>query len=428
MDLMRYKKVRDYINGVLLQIKFRDAHKEIETELLNHLEEGIEESIEKGVDVENAIDIAIGNMGDNHALGRELNIIHRPKIEWSILLLTTMMVSLGIVAMYFISTTLEISDISVDLVKNTLVTICVGVILILGLYFFDYRRIKPLSIPIYIGTSILLLLCSNFCISNEIVSIAPFLYAISLAGIFANRSWKPRDLIYNMDFLLLPFAFILIHRQMTWIVIYFAVFVSILIFSGGKFKYIFATLGAGILVFILFFMNEYYRIARIYAFLNPEKYSGGAGYINMQIKNILSSTGILGNNINQWLIPQTHTNFIFLYILYAFGWIAGIAVISLIAMYIFRLAYTAKKITSNYGRLMVISFVSILTVQFIYNIMMVLGLAPITGFTLPFISYGRIQYIINMMMIGLILSIYRRKNLSDDLSLYNSVDIKKANK
>jgi len=69
------------------------------------------------------------------------------------------------------------------------------------------------------------------------------------------------------------------------------------------------------------------------------------------------------------------------------------------------------QVKEQYGRLLVIGLTSIFTIHFFWNILMTLGFAPISGFNLPFISYGGSQLIIQLAAMGLILSVYRRKDM-----------------
>jgi cell division protein FtsW (lipid II flippase) len=111
-------------------------------------------------------------------------------------------------------------------------------------------------------------------------------------------------------------------------------------------------------------------------------------------------------------IPSAHTDFIFAYITYTFGWFTAIILAVLIMVFLIRMTRIAIIVKNNYARLLVIGLATIFAVQFLWNIAMNLGFAPISGVGLPFISYGGSQLISNALAVGIILSIYRRKNLS----------------
>jgi cell division protein FtsW (lipid II flippase) len=109
--------------------------------------------------------------------------------------------------------------------------------------------------------------------------------------------------------------------------------------------------------------------------------------------------------------PGIHTNYIFSSIIYVFGWLAGIFIIILSITFFIRLIKTAKEVKDDYGKLLVATFSSLFIVQFIYNILMIFGLAPLTDISMPFISYGTTLNMVNMIMIGIISSVYRRKEV-----------------
>lgn len=154
--------------------------------------------------------------------------------------------------------------------------------------------------------------------------------------------------------------------------------------------------------------------------LNPLQDPYGNSYMNVQLRKLLSSAGLLGNGMNIDKIempildlPEMHTDFIFSYIVYAFGWLTGITIIVLSIAFFVRLIKTVKSIEDNYGRLLVATFSSLFIVQFSYNIFMILGIAPLAGISMPFISYGTLLNLINMIMIGIISSVYRRKDIKE---------------
>jgi cell division protein FtsW (lipid II flippase) len=165
---------------------------------------------------------------------------------------------------------------------------------------------------------------------------------------------------------------------------------------------------------LLLIVSVPYRLQRFFIFLNPAGDPQGAGYINIQLSHVLAHSGLFGQGLTfvPGVLPELHTDFIFAFITYTFGWIAGLLLIALVAMFLVRIALIAGKTKIHYGKLLISGFVSILAIQFLWNILMNLGLAPISGVGLPFISYGGSQLVINAAAIGIISSIYRRRNVS----------------
>lgn len=432
MDLMKNKEINAYMELVCTQIKFKYIHENIKEELIDHINSIVEENMEKGISLEESIDIGIKQLGDPYILGKELNKVHKPKPEWSILALTFIFTLIGILSIY----AMGLQDLWTDwrikgMVRTSIIMFVAGIAIIVGLYFFDYRKIKPFSKYLYIGTSLLSIFVEGqyrifnidttelvYKVTRNLAYITPFLYAIALSGIFSENRWEKGKNFLNLVILFLPMIIVLRLSTMTPIIIYFTMVLVLIFVSKGSVKYIFGSIGVSAIVAFLSIINQPYRIERIKCMFNLLRDPLGSGYMNHSLRRLISSAGLLGNRMNIDKaemsildLPEMHTDFIFSYIIYAFGWLAGISIIVLSIVFFIRLIKTVKSIEDNYGKLLVSTFSSLFIVQFVYNILMILGLAPIAGISMPFISYGTVLNMVNMIMIGIISSVYRRKNI-----------------
>lgn len=412
MDLLDNQKVNIYMDTVCSCVKFREAHNEIRREIETHLIDTVEEHEKEGISREEAIDMTIKQMGDPLDLGRKLNEVHRPKPEWSVLTLVFIFLTIGMAIIYTRNS---------GLFQRSLFGVLAGIVVMVLLYFFNYQRFKPLSKYIYLATTILLLTDIRVIINSgfDIAYIAPIVYALSLSGMFSDDEWKKRKGIINLAIFILPMAVLLYRNSWSSLVsvaMYFVLALVIATMSGINIKYILGVAVLTIATGLYSIFNVDYRAQRILMFLNPEVDAQGAGYINVQLKKILTSAGLFGNGFDidkdlTFTLPEMNTDFVFSYIVYTLGWIVGAIIISLIIVFFIRLIKTSKSIKNSYGRLIVASFTSIFIIQFSYNILMIFGLVPLAGFSLPFISYGSRLNIANMAMIGIISSVYRRKNI-----------------
>lgn len=156
-----------------------------------------------------------------------------------------------------------------------------------------------------------------------------------------------------------------------------------------------------------------YRIDRVLNFINRQKNPQAMDWLYAQLNKTTQSAGLLGQgfNFDPGAIPEIHTDFIFTYIVYTFGWIAGIILIVLAITFLLRMSWVAMVVKDNYGKLLVSGFVTIFSVGFLWNILMNLGLAPISGVGLPFISFGGSQFVGNMAAIGIISNVYKLRNI-----------------
>jgi cell division protein FtsW (lipid II flippase) len=154
---------------------------------------------------------------------------------------------------------------------------------------------------------------------------------------------------------------------------------------------------------------------RLFSFLSPEKDPTGPGYIYILIKELLTNAGWFGNGLNGDLsiqaLPDAHTDFVFPYLVYSLGWLFGIFLSILLLVFIWRMSQTASKTQDYYGKLLVVGGATLIAVPAIWNILMGLGFAPIINVSLPFISYGGSALLFYSAVLGIILGVYRRKDI-----------------
>lgn len=175
---------------------------------------------------------------------------------------------------------------------------------------------------------------------------------------------------------------------------------------------IMGTLGLGGIVALIIIAP--YRLARILSFLNPWSDPLGSGFQIIQSLYAIGPSGLfgkgLGNSVQKhFYLPEPQTDFIFAIISEEFGFL-GIMILSILFLTLF---YNTIKISLNQKDLFAkyLSFGLIIEIIFqtILNISVVIGLVPVTGVTLPFISYGGSSLLISMISIGIILNISREK-------------------
>jgi cell division protein FtsW (lipid II flippase) len=429
MDLKNNMKIQDFLSRVCSQVKFRDIHQDLKLELEAHIQEIAEDYLVQGLPEKEAVDKAIVQMGDADLIGKQLNKVHKPKPDWAVLLFSFLFINIGLLAFYFIQ---RQGLITYDIFEKSLLFSVIGFISIVGLYFFDYRKLERYSKHIYLGT-ILILIYTIFggiqanggrCwlqlgpFTVNFVAVSPLLFVIALAGIFNKWDWSnTAKLVQGMVLLAFPLILIIAAPSLSTGVIFCVACLALIIVSGAKLKEIFLMSASFIAILALPILTQPYRVSRIVAFLNPEGDPSGSGYLNIQLSKIISNSGLFGQGLTfePRILPDLHTDFIFTFITYTFGWIASIVLISFVAIFLVRISLIVKQVKVSYAKLLISGFVAILAVQFLWNIFMNLGLAPISGVGLPFISYGGSQLIINAATVGIISSIYRRKNISQSI-------------
>ena len=170
-------------------------------------------------------------------------------------------------------------------------------------------------------------------------------------------------------------------------------------------------LAAGKLSPILWGFLKDYQKDRLTLFLNPEKSPLGAGYQLIQSRIAIGSGEMWGRGLYEGtqtqlnFIPEQHTDFIFAAIGEQLGFVGSIAVLIVFWLVCFRLVYIARHAKENFGSLLAIGMLSMIAFQVIVNISMTVGLAPITGIPLPWLSYGRSALLTNFIALGLVESV-----------------------
>jgi cell division protein FtsW len=163
---------------------------------------------------------------------------------------------------------------------------------------------------------------------------------------------------------------------------------------------------------LLMTVIEPYRMARLTGFLNPGADAAGAGFQAAQAKIALGSGGIFGVGIGHgvqkaFYLPEAHTDMISAVIGEELGLLGIFGVVGLFALLGYAGLRVAQQAKDNYGKLLVAGLTSLILVQATINLFAVMGLAPLTGVPLPFVSYGNSSLLVSLFAVGLILNVAR---------------------
>ena len=231
-------------------------------------------------------------------------------------------------------------------------------------------------------------------------------------------------------YILRTFIIVLIPSVLTFlqpdtgaVIIYLVIYVSMLFVSGIRFRWfiigfiLLALIGSGFL--ILYFFKEnlfinifgtsiYYRLDRIF------NWQTGSG---LQLENALAaigSAGLFGHGFNKTPIyfPESSTDFIFAVFACNFGLIGALVLILIIIFLDVNIILLAKKNILDTDKYIIAGIVGMLLFQQIQNIGMTVGLLPITGITLPFVSYGGSSLLSYMLIVGILLNISVKKTIT----------------
>jgi cell division protein FtsW len=197
----------------------------------------------------------------------------------------------------------------------------------------------------------------------------------------------------------------------TAMVVAFAV-AATLVAAGMRLRDL-ALIGAALAFFaLLMTVVEPYRMERLTGFLHPGADASGAGFQAAQAKIALGSGGIfgvgIGNGVQKaYYLPEAHTDMISAVIGEELGLVGILGVVGLFSLFGYAGLQVAKKAKDGYGKLLVAGLTSLILVQAAINLFAVMGLAPLTGVPLPFVSYGNSSLLAALFAVGLILNVAR---------------------
>ncbi|MEK4700571.1 FtsW/RodA/SpoVE family cell cycle protein [Solibacillus sp. FSL R7-0668] len=420
---------KQFLQQVTSYIRSKEARSHVEQELQQHIGHSTKAWVSKGYSREEAEQKAISEMGSASQLGKSLDKIHRPKWDFWLMGAVILLIASSFVPILTVDVNEVFGyDMTRYLVENKIIHIVLAMALIVGLMFVDYRKLQRFSFPIYGVATLLLailpLISNTFRNGEAMFRIGPILIQawtvlplllVAFAGFFTERKWKLWQLT---GLFLLPLYLIMKLPNLAVAMLYIVVVAVLFSFShfARKVKQtVFVVVGTINVALILYsiyayhFLLEPYQTVRIAAFLNPDLFATSEGYMMLQIKTALARAGWFGAE-TIYYVPEAHTDYALIQLIQAYGYVAGVAAILVILGIALRILWHARTMPQSFGKLLVIAAVTLYSAQSLYSILMVFGFLPLTGVPLPFISYGMTPLLLNAILIGLVLSVYRRKS------------------
>jgi len=300
----------------------------------------------------------------------------------------------------------------------------------------DYKDLKSLGYVFYAGTIILLIAVIFFGVGENIgsrswlriggVSFQPSELAkialIIVVSIYFEKirdeNYTTKDIIKLIIYASLPMVFILGQKDFGTLIVFVVIIFIMVFICGLPYKYLTIMGGAFVasLPILWFFVLNDKRKARIWVFLKPEADPMGEGYNVLKSKIAIGSGQLWGQGLTKGLqtqnmgVPVRESDFIFTVIGEELGFIGCSLVIILLFFILFKCLYIAANASDSYGMFLVTGVTGYFAFHIFENIGMTLGLLPVTGVPLPFVSHGATSMIANYMGIGLVLSVSMRRH------------------
>ena|SRR3989338_594326 len=359
----------------------------------------------------------------------------------SIWISTITIMIMGLVSLY--SASYHNLRVSQDIFYDQLFCAAAGLLIMFLLSNFDYRRFYDIAYVFYalgiLLLALVLVVGRNILGAKRWLEIGSFNFQpseliklvmiLALARYFSQQRIPffsgrhslgiiVRDLLLPLSLMILPMFLVFKQPDLGTTLLLFGTFTVMLFASGLELKYLFSFLGICLacLPFMWHLLKPYQK-DRLLVFLNPNIDPLGAGYTIIQSKIAIGSGLLLGkgwlsgtqNQLN--FLPERHTDFIFSVIGEEWGLFGTLLVVVCFFTLIKSIFKIAQGTKDKFGHLMAVGIGSIFTLQVITNIGMTLGLCPVVGLTLPFVSYGRSSFIVFVIMLGIILNLNKNRTI-----------------
>ncbi len=350
------------------------------------------------------------------------------KIDFTLLGAVMVLALYGLLVLYGLSSKGE-----TDFFTMQLIWFVIGIVFLAAVSIFSYTQIKHYIVPIYGGTIALLLLVMVLGKTTQGASrwlqigflrvqpseFAKLIIIIALAAYLSERKGilKRTDLLRSGIIVFVPAFLIFRQPDLGTAIVLTVIWMGAILVSGVKPMHLAVIFLIGLLIigFVLHFnvLKEYQK-NRLTVFINPDQDIKGAGYNLLQSKIAIGSGGFFGKGLfsgsqtNLSFLPAANTDFIFSVLSEKMGFLGATFLIFLYFILLSRAVQIALTSDNYYGSLLALSIASMWLFQIFVNIGMTIGIMPITGIPLPFMSYGGSALLTNMVAAGILLNIHSR--------------------
>lgn len=349
-----------------------------------------------------------------------------------LLLVTSLaLTAFGILAVYVSGATPEESY---GLAFNQGLGFVAGLVGAVTLAVYDYRKLQR-YLPWIYGSAVFLLLLVTITGDSAMgaqrwIDIGPvqvqpsefakLLVVVALAGYFAEHPpSETRTFLKSLGFLAVPAALVFAQPDLGTALVFGAVFFAIAFIGGAKLYQLGLLAASGMVAFALAVKFEFlkdYQLARLTAFMDPMG-STDVGYQVLQSKDAIGSGGLTGKGLDATtlaklgFLPEDHTDFIFSSLAERIGFVGGALLLVLFFVMIWRILHVATVSKDRFGVLIAVGVATIFLFHVFVNVGMTMGMMPVTGIPLPFISYGRSSLVVSVISLGLLQGIAMRSKV-----------------
>jgi cell division protein FtsW len=368
--------------------------------------------------------------GQSDARGRRSEGVNG-RSDYATILTTSLLLLVGLIVLYSASAPFSLRHYGSDLHMLLRQLIAAGVGLIALVFFarFDYHRIAQVNELLLVGSvGLSLLTLLPLGISDGLwLNLGPFplqpteFVKFALVFYLATTIDRKRDRMSSFAQGVLPFlillgilaAIVMSQPDLGMLIMYGALVAAMLFVGGAQIKHL-AVVGAlSVPAILALVWIAPYRFARLLSFLNPKAYSTSSGYQIMQSLTAIGSGGLFGRGLGAsraklFYLPQAHNDFILAVVGEETGLLGTVAILALLGLLVWRAFQIAEHAPDRLGRFVCYGIGFSVGFQALVNAGVAVGVFPVTGLTLPFVSNGGSSLLVTLGMVGVLLNVSKQ--------------------
>lgn len=373
-----------------------------------------------------------------------MNRLGLKHIDWMLLAFLMPIIGAGFITMK--SFVPSGSGISIThLFTQQLLWVVISLVAFFFLSFLDFRFLKKTKVLITLYISFVVLLCLLFVFGARIngavswfrfggfsfqpVDFMKLVLILMLAKYFSRRHVEIQNfkhIFVSALYTIVPFLLVFLQPDFGSAIIIFCIWFGLTLVSGISKKHLLIVFGTGVAAFFILwlFILQPYQKARVATFLNPLADTQGVGYHAYQSIIAVGSGELFGKGVGYGTqsrlkyLPEYETDFIFAAFSEEWGFFGSLTIVILYVLVIWRILRISMYAATNFEMLYGIGFAILIMAHTIINIGMNIGFMPVTGITLPFMSYGGSNLIMLFSGLGILMGMnkYSRKIHRDDMN------------
>lgn len=358
-----------------------------------------------------------------------------------VLLLAVVVLVVAGLFMVYSATHQSLSAVGLDpgtYLKRQATFAALGMVIVMIVASFDYRFLKIYAGMIYAASIVLLVLVRTplgttvkgsqrwfelfgFQLTpSELTKIALILMLAAYLSELrrAGPELTLQDIYSATAIAAVPSLLVFLQPDLGTSIVLVSILVGVLVVAGARGRHL-AILAVTAIVLIFGGLQlglvKDYQIARLTSFLDPQNDPQRTGYNRQQAEIAIGSGGLTGtgylegSQTNLDFVPEQHTDFIFTVVGEEFGFVGAVAMLLAFAVLLWRAFRIALLSKDPFGTYMAAGIASMFAIQIFVNVGMTIGIMPITGITLPFVSYGGSSLLTNSIAVGLLLNVHMRR-------------------